>query len=222
MNYTDAGYVYTITNKVNGKAYIGSTITLPRLRWNTHKSALRRGVHHSYKLQSGWDKYGEKNFDFAIVLVCEKTLALSYEQKLLPEARYNILQAGETYVSKRWEGHTKKPKLPPVDLSALRKKQWADPKIRANRIAGIRRAASTPEAKAKRSEIATNRLHTSATKVKIARIKSKPVFCPELKVSFFSQRDAAKFLNSSRTAVNNAVMRNTKVRGQYALEKIVL
>ena len=222
MNYTDVGYVYAITNKVNGKAYIGSTITLPRLRWNTHKSALSRGVHHSYKLQSGWNKYGKENFEFLVLLVCEKSAVISYEQKLMPEGRYNVLQAGETYQSKRWEGHIKKPKSPPVDLSALRKKQWADPKFRARMIAGIRRAASTPEAKEKRSKISTNRLHTATTKAKIAKTKSTPIFCPELKVSFLSQLDAAKFLNSSRAAVNNAVMRNTKVRGQYALEKIVL
>lgn len=222
MNYTNAGYIYAITNKVNGKTYIGSTITLPRLRWNTHKSALSRGIHHSYKLQSGWNKYGKENFEFSVLLVCEKSAVISYEQKLMSEGKYNVLQAGETYHSKRWEGHIKKPKSPPVDLSALRKKQWADPKIRARIVAGMRRAASTPEAKAKRSEISTNRLHTAATKAKIAKIKSTPVFCPELKVSFPSQLDAAKFLNSSRTAVNNAVMRNTKIRGQYTLEKIVL
>ena len=35
------GYIYKITNKVNGKVYIGQTITTVQRRWNQHKRNAR-------------------------------------------------------------------------------------------------------------------------------------------------------------------------------------
>lgn len=91
MNYTDAGYVYSITNKVNGKKYIGSTIN-PKRRWIAHKNALRNGKHHSFILQKAWDKYGEVSFSFAILLVCPAQARVEYEERIMPIASYNLFR----------------------------------------------------------------------------------------------------------------------------------
>jgi group I intron endonuclease len=58
--------IYKITNVVNAKFYVGST-TNTRERFRTHRSRLRRGVHHCAHLQAAWNKYGEDCFKFAIV-----------------------------------------------------------------------------------------------------------------------------------------------------------
>jgi len=55
------GYLYIITNKVNGKKYIGKTNDINR-RITRHFIDLKRGNHHSHKLQRAFNKYGKDNF----------------------------------------------------------------------------------------------------------------------------------------------------------------
>jgi len=206
MNYTDAGYVYAITNKVNGKQYVGSTICRPVLRWNTHKSLLRRKVHHSYKLQSGWTKYGEQAFDFRVLFVCPKAQVLEYETRLLPTASYNVVQDSVSGFSpRRWEGHVKKIKPPSVPRSLLRSAEWKNPDIRKKRIDGQRLAASLPEVKAKQSAASTGRKQTKDTVEKVARSKWKPLYCPEIQTTFLYGKYAAEYFGVLTTSVCNAV-----------------
>jgi group I intron endonuclease len=91
MNYLDAGYVYAIRNTVNNRAYIGSTSSY-KSRWHTHRSTLRRGVHHSFILQKAWDKYGEAAFSFELLLVCPKAQRTEYETRLMALESYNVLR----------------------------------------------------------------------------------------------------------------------------------
>lgn len=55
------GYIYFITNKINGKKYIGKTNDIER-RVSRHFSDLKSGSHHSHKLQRAFNKYGKENF----------------------------------------------------------------------------------------------------------------------------------------------------------------
>lgn len=59
------GYIYHITNKTNGKCYIGQTVHY-EIRKATHLRDLRNNCHHSKKLQNAWNKYGEENFYFSV------------------------------------------------------------------------------------------------------------------------------------------------------------
>lgn len=59
--------IYKITNNINNKIYIGQTIQDINLRWNSHKSLLRKRTHSNEHLQSAWIKYGEDNFIFEII-----------------------------------------------------------------------------------------------------------------------------------------------------------
>ena len=61
--------VYVITNLINKKIYIGSSIDI-KVRWSNHKSELKRGVHNNKYLQNAWNKYGEENFKFEILEIC--------------------------------------------------------------------------------------------------------------------------------------------------------
>jgi group I intron endonuclease len=58
--------VYAIVNRLNGKAYIGSSNHVQE-RWSTHRLDLRLGRHHSSHLQRAWHKYGADTFDFIVL-----------------------------------------------------------------------------------------------------------------------------------------------------------
>lgn len=58
--------IYKIKNRITHKVYIGESVDVKH-RWCSHKSELRRGVHHSERLQKEWKKYGEKAFRFSVV-----------------------------------------------------------------------------------------------------------------------------------------------------------
>jgi group I intron endonuclease len=75
-------WVYRITNTVNGKVYIGSTVDIDR-RFRDHRSSLRANRHSNKHLQAAWWKYGEDSFRFDVVRELgfdTKDLVLANEQ----------------------------------------------------------------------------------------------------------------------------------------------
>lgn len=87
--------IYAIENLINGILYIGSTYNLSG-RKGTHIHELRNNKHPNGHLQNAFNKYGEDNFEFKVLLYCEKDELLRYEQGLLDSYRakgtllYNI------------------------------------------------------------------------------------------------------------------------------------
>lgn len=61
------GGIYSITNKINGKRCIGSTIQKFEIRWKEHIKKLDSKTHYNPHLQSSWIKYGKDNFKFEII-----------------------------------------------------------------------------------------------------------------------------------------------------------
>ena len=57
------GYIYKITNKSNGKFYIGSTLDFSK-RKKKHLKELRLNKHHNIFLQRAYNLYGEDKFIF--------------------------------------------------------------------------------------------------------------------------------------------------------------
>ena len=56
------GFIYKITNKENGKFYIGSTIDISK-RKKEHFRLLKKGEHHCFHLQRAYEKYGKESFE---------------------------------------------------------------------------------------------------------------------------------------------------------------
>lgn len=97
--------VYKITNKVNGKFYIGSSNDI-KYRWSQHKTQLKKRTHGNPYLQNAWNKYGENNFIFEIIEICSPNIQFEREQyylntlKPFEEYGYNIVrQISKEYMS---------------------------------------------------------------------------------------------------------------------------
>lgn len=92
-------YLYRITNKINGKIYIGQTVQ-PDKRWYQHKYMSAQDqpimvISHAIK------KYGNDAFDFEVIAGCKtwddandtETLLVSQYNCLVPNG-YNVACGG--------------------------------------------------------------------------------------------------------------------------------
>lgn len=105
--------IYQIRNLLDGKVYIGSSSRM-RHRWVMHRSLLRRGLHHSARLQRAWIKHGEENFVFEVLeTISEPALLVSAENRHITLARsdvpkfgYNICPAAGTTLGVKLGPHS--------------------------------------------------------------------------------------------------------------------
>src|SRR5579871_6058612 len=97
--------LYSITNTVNGKAYIGSAVDIS-VRWMHHRADLRRGVHHSPYLQNSWIKYGEPAFTFSVLeyvenkedLISREQFYIDNHQAADREHGYNVRKTAGSFL----------------------------------------------------------------------------------------------------------------------------
>ena len=89
--------VYTITNTITGKIYVGET-TWKHRRFLHHKLHLKNNKHENRRLQEDFNKFGEEAFEYSVVkeLSNDKKLLRQeekiYIKKLIAEGKklYNI------------------------------------------------------------------------------------------------------------------------------------
>lgn len=124
--------IYKIENTLNKKVYIGSTNNFS-YRKQTHFKLLKSNKHHSIKLQRAFNKYGEDNFKFEILVKCPVEYLLKVEQWFFDthHPEYNISKVAKANY------------VPKVNRSKLHRK--GNPGIRSE------------ESKKKMSEAASNR-----------------------------------------------------------------
>jgi group I intron endonuclease len=75
--------VYMIT--IGARFYIGSTSKGFNIRRDAHLTALRKKKHANRFMQAAFNKYGEDNFCFTILLHCKPEECVSEEQNVLDD-----------------------------------------------------------------------------------------------------------------------------------------
>ena len=70
--------IYCIKNKINGKVYIGSSNNIER-RFKRHKTELNTKRHSNKYLEKAYNKYGEENFEFIILELCNEEKLIQKE-----------------------------------------------------------------------------------------------------------------------------------------------
>lgn len=96
--------IYMITNKINGKKYIGQSVNIER-RWYDHKykAFYKDEISFDSPIHQAFRKYGTENFDFTILTECsveeldKKEIDLISEYQSLYPNGYNIMIGGQEY-----------------------------------------------------------------------------------------------------------------------------
>jgi group I intron endonuclease len=84
----DTGYIYTITNTVNGKKYVGQAVDYKN-RWRSHRSNLKKGTHGNKYLQNSYNKYGAEAFEYRVIAVVDI--------ELLDESEITFIKQFDSY-----------------------------------------------------------------------------------------------------------------------------
>lgn len=162
-----AGRVYLITNRINGKKYVGCTIATLKVRWKQHRRLARLGK--GAVLHQALRKYGSSSFCIKLLervkgthsdLMAAEKKHLELHDCLVPHG-YNVTSGGqgldfslEAVKSRHAEGIRKR-SLKPEWREVLRKRSadpgWrkanakalhklhTDPDIRKKQVEGLRR-----------------------------------------------------------------------------------
>jgi len=72
--------IYKIQSKIKPeRIYIGSAVDI-QVRWRTHLRLLNKNKHENSRLQNHYNKYGKNDFEFSILIGCDKQDLIITEQ----------------------------------------------------------------------------------------------------------------------------------------------
>lgn len=171
--------VYAILNTYNSKIYVGQAVDL-RNRYENHFYRLKAGTSKNKHLQSAWDLYGEINFRFYILEVCEIEHLNQKEQTLLDtffgEFSYNMCPIANSSLGFKHEEST---------------------------IQNLRTIATSEESRERKSKIATTMWKNTEHRNHISKLASSQWENEEYKNYMFTKRDEYLNYEKGKKALSN-------------------
>ncbi len=226
--------IYLLTNRLNGKQYVGQTRRPLEERLNEHQRNRRDALYVDRAIR----KHGFNNFSVEIIEVCFTATELNYwEIFWIAELRtkfpngYNLTDGGEGST-----GYITTPELS-ARLSAMRKGRPVSPAQRAKISAALKGRVFSPEhcaaisaakmghsvssaTRAKLSAAGTGKRASAETRAKMSESAAtkRAVRCIELDLVFPSMKAALEWLNSSRTDKISRHVLTRACRGERTID----
>jgi len=109
------------------RIYIGSAVNITK-RWNHHLDDLRKNEHGNSKLQRHYNKYGESDLQFNILLGCDKIDLLKTEQYFIDSYNpfFNICKTAGSCINIKHSEESRRN----MSLSHLGKKQSLETRLK--------------------------------------------------------------------------------------------
>lgn len=158
--------VYRITNKVNGKVYIGKTVQLATRRWRQHVSDVKR---YTFPIHNAIRKHGEDAFTVETIYCAKtsnelnkmETLFIILHQSHISENGYNMTLGGD--------GGEVPNAATRAKMSSSRKGKKSSPEANAKRSARMVDFYTDPEHRRQTGSYAIGREVSCETRDKIKR-----------------------------------------------------
>ncbi len=225
MNY----YIYTITNTINNKIYVGQTFQKPERRWNQHIYYSKCKPNKSPHLYSSMIKHGIDNFKFEVIAQTSSLSVCNYlEETYIEEFKstdrnfgYNIKKGGDNHKLSQ-ESKDK------MSKAHKGKKFSQDTK---NKMSTAKKGIKISQEHKNKIGIARKGIKFSQeTKNKLSEAKKgnknsfKTVLVTELETSietvYESNLDAAKALKVSKTYISRAISKNKIINKKYKVTRL--
>ena len=140
------GIIYCFTNNVNGKKYIGQSISKGNARYNNHKSSYKNPDDCEYEspLHRAFRKYGFENFTYEILAQDIENIDLLNQLEIQYIQQYNC-QIPNGYNIESGGKNCAKPKT----IEHRKKEIWAQAKLTEEEVIELRKAYQRKESPTK-------------------------------------------------------------------------
>lgn len=212
--------IYCIENKINNKKYIGQSIHIYR-RWIEHRWELSHNEHHNDYLQKSWNKYGEENFEFKVIEICNKNELDSKEcyyillyNTMNDEFGYNLHSGGG--VNRAISEITR---LKLVEAGKKSHINYITPCGKDNPLYGKHLSEETKE-KIRQAHLGKKLSDEVKKKMSRSRKGSKnprcvAVYCPELDESFWGAKEAQDKYGVNKNKISECIHGKRKHAGTH-------
>ena len=227
--------IYFIKSKC-GKIYIGSAVSL-RGRFMCHRNNLIFRNHDNSRLQNYYNKHGNDSLEFFVLENCDRKDLIEREQFYIDMLNpfFNICRiAGATYGLKPWLGkrHSEetKAKIKATNLRTFANRPKKEKPIKLTRQQNTERFANLNKSSAARLRISLfqrgnthwlgkkHKQETIVNRTGALNGNAKKIICNETNQLFTYGKEAALFLNVSKSLITRSLKTGHKINGQYSFK----
>jgi group I intron endonuclease len=204
--------VYLITNKVNGKVYVGQTSNGIKTRWRGHCAEVKR---KGLRLYRALKKYGLESFDIKVLhgphLSKEEVNVLEIKEILNhrstnPDFGYNYSTGGEcSAIGVRWSPESR---IQRSKIMTGRKHTLETRKKISLSLKGIHRGACSMETRAKIRAANTGKVRSTEWCANLSRVRTGKKLSPETRAKL-SLAMTGKTLSDEHRAKIRASLQHT-------------